>query len=171
MTFQFDYWSVYSECLAFVLVLTGNVPLGLLGVVIGATTKNTALILPLIFLAVNQTWAAAGVALVCYTTFIVVREYQGKVRRYHPMRNPINLAFCYIWKGEGRRRFILLGWGVIVVSLIVFTHYRHMPEPYRSTAWVLPVMCAATFFCALVHEPRIMAVNVIWWMSLLLESA
>ena len=85
------------------------------------------------------------------------------------MRKPVNCAFNHVWKEKDNRRPMVMGWGVILVSFVVFAHFGNMPEPFRGTAWVLPVMCAATFFFAVVHEPRVMAVNVIWWMALLLE--
>ena len=168
LTFQYDYWCVYSEALAFVLVLTGNPLLGVAGGVIGGLTKNTAVVLPLVFACVNRTWWSILVAAACYGTLAFVRFYQGNAPRYHPYRNPMNCAFFTVWKGVAKRRYLIIGWGVIIVSWIVFAHFQYMPEPYRSTAWVLPAMTFAAMFFALIHEPRVMAVNIIWIVSLLI---
>lgn len=169
LTLQYDYWSVYAEALAFLLVLTGDICLVLAGVTIGALSKDTAIVLPLVFLSIGGGWLTVPVAMLCWGLVLAVCFYQGK----HPdavnsYRKPMNCAFKYVWKRKVWRGFLLIGWGTIIVSLVVLAHYQQIPYPFRETVWVLPVMCLAGFFGALVHEPRVFAVNVIWWGALLI---
>lgn len=177
LTLQYDYWSVYSECLAFLLVLTGSLPLACLGVIIGALSKDTAVVLPFIFpfvvfqeIGLGRTILATEVLVaLCGAALVGVRMYQGEGIRKKLFRKPMNCAFPFVWGDKNKRHYFVMGWGVIIVSLIAAAHYRFMPEPFKSTAWVLPVMCAASFSFALVHEPRVMAVNIIWWAALLVR--
>ena len=168
VTLQYDYWSVYTESLAFLLVLTGDVRFAAIGVVIGALSKDTAIVLPVVFLFTGGGWWTTAIAILCYGLMAFVRVYQGRHPIKNTLRKPTNCAFKYVWTHKVWRRFLLMGWGVIIVSFVVLAHYQHMPEPFRSTAWVLPAICLAGFFGALVHEPRVFAVNVIWWGALLI---
>jgi hypothetical protein len=167
-TFQYDYWSVYAEALSFLLVITGNVWLACLGAVLGATSKPTAVILPLVYATQGGGWQSLWVALAFAVPFGAIQWWQGPSPETK-WRKPMNVAPHHIFRDRPDMvLWYLMGLGVIVASLVAFVLSGSMLEPFRSTAWVLPVICGAAFFNANVYEPRVFALNSIWIVSLLL---
>lgn len=168
LTLQYDYWSCYAEPLAFLLVLTGNVPLAVIGVIIGTLTKQTAIFLPFVFLSVGGGWWSVLLAGVYSVTDFITKRYQGKGERSNTVRKPMNVAFHYIWDKEPEWRYwLLFGWGLVAMTFVSVAHFQYMPSPFMETAWVPMAVCCAAFFRALIHEPRVMVLNVLWIGSLM----
>lgn len=167
-TFQYDYWSVYAEALSFLLVMTGDVWWACLGAVIGAASKPTALLLPFVYAMLGGGWESLYVLAAVAVPFGLIFWRQGPSPNAG-WRKPMNVAPHHIFRDRPDMVvWYLMGWGVIVVSLVAFALSQFMPPPFRSTAWVLPVICVAGFLNGMVYEPRVFALNSIWIASLLL---
>ena len=167
LTFQYDYWSVYGECLAFLLALTGNVWLACAGALVGVASKPTFILLPFVFLFSGGGWWTFLVGAVCIIGKLGIYWYQGQGEG-SKFRKPMNVSPHYIFAHyKDKIRWYVMGWAVIAVSLVALAHWQYMPSPFRETAWVLPVVCGMGFFGAMVYEPRVFALNALWIASLL----
>ena len=157
-TFRFDYWDVYVEVLAFVLCLTTSLPLALLGAFLGALSKETAGILPILYLTLTGDWLGAfWVALVCWGTLLLVRAYTG----YRPMYCS-RLMIRQNWKDllalkDGwilSPQFVSLVW---IVGGLWATFAPNVPG-----GWIVPVLLVAGGTMGRIVEPRIFLSTSIW---------
>lgn len=82
-TFYFDYWDWVFECIGIVCALSGDPMIFMIGALLWALSKETAMLSPFIFLAVTQnlTVFLGGLILVIVVMF-AVRQWVGKRKLY-----------------------------------------------------------------------------------------
>lgn len=82
-TFLYDYWDCYAELIGINLALTGDLRLALVGVVVHALSRETAILSPIAFFIATQAAGESAILMgVCVGVLGLVRLVQGKHALY-----------------------------------------------------------------------------------------
>lgn len=161
-TYLYDYWSWAPEMAALAFALSGNLPLAIVGAVLGALSKpETALLAPLTYLFVTWDWLGAvliGAAVVI--PWAGVRLWAGQHKLYCERWTwRKNLRCVQVWHKNHPVYFgsIVMSGLLSVLTLGVVVTGRGGP------AWPVPLLLlGAGWTMALVNETRVLAPLLIW---------
>lgn len=162
--FQYDYWTPYVETLVILLALTGNPYLFLLGLILGALSKeSTILAVPTFLLLTSDPWwTLAGTILWFAVRYAMVR-YQGKHKRYVSfMAIKYNLDFISEIKKRNWTCWPYFAIGVVMILAASLAPWYVLPPALEATVVMVPIIALGGLFISLLWEPRTMVIMAIW---------
>lgn len=168
MMWQYDYWDIYIEATVILLALTGNLPLAILGAVLGPLSReSTLLVIPVYTLATGDWVGGIVVAAVWATSFLLRKRWVGPRERYTHrctlFNNMVWRWWLKFWLSARDSKVGYLPFGVFWILLSCTVLLLPMPGTLQATAGCMPILLllGGPIFGYL-WEPRAVANTAIW---------
>lgn len=171
LVLQFDYWCVYAEALCFLLALTGNLPLALVGCVIGPLSRESTLMSPALYLFTTADPIGGGICFaVWFGVWLVKKRWVGSPEWYTATLAIWGNLLWRWWMKALPFRIPYLAFSLVLgaMCLIIQPHYQLLPHTLEITYWAVPtLLLMGGLIVGFMWETRTI-INVMIWVGPLL---